>query len=70
MKKIILNGLKYTGWTAFALYSVLMVYGFYEYGFKLMEPWLKLELHFIGLIILFKALALNKETQEILSSMN
>ena len=68
MKKILFKSLKYAGWTAFSLYSALMVYGFYVYGFKLMEPWLKLELHFIGLIILFKALALNKETQEILSS--
>lgn len=69
MKKIAMNMLKYAAWFGFALYTALMIYGLYTIGFKIMEPWLKVEAGFICLIFTFKAMAINKETEVILDSL-
>jgi hypothetical protein len=70
MKNLVMQVLKYAGWTGFALYSALMVYGLFTLGFKIMEPWLLLEAKMIVLILALKTLALNKETARIIGSRN
>ena len=69
MKKHFMSILKFAGWTGFAAYTALLMYGLYSLEFKVMLPWLTLESGFIAVIFACLTRAATKEVEEIVGSL-
>lgn len=61
--------LKFVGWTGFAAYTALVIYGLYTLEFKVMLPWLILENGLIATIFALFARSATKEAEDIAGSL-